>query len=248
MQLSLIQNIFDVCRGKKSITFQKNPKYKSTKMLQSTQEAMDYCPICKNNSVFLPCGVSPRPHAQCPHCGSLERHRHFFPTYQNIFLENTQNIKLLHTAPEKCIASSIMEAKHIEYYPIDLFPHRYNWLPCGRGDVTDLCFKDDFFDVIISNHVMEHIIDDEKFMSEMLRVLKTGGILLLNFPIFMDLQETFHDPNIVSPEDREKYYGQDDHVRKYGSDIIEKLKNKYNAEYTQFENNDILFLIKKGAN
>ena len=137
---------------------------------------------------------------------------------------------LLHTAPEKCIYDLIKKNPKIDYTPIDLFPEGYKFCQCLKEDVTNLSFKDNTFDFVISNQVMEHILDENKFLSELLRVLKPDGYLLLNFPVFMDLEKTFQDDSITSPEDREKYYGQSDHVRKYGRDIFDKLKKKYNAK------------------
>lgn len=77
---------------------------------------------------------------------------------------------------------------------------------------------------------MEHIMDESKFLTELLRVLKPGGLFLLNFPVYMGLEKTFQDNSITSPEEREKYYGQHDHVRAYGRDIFSRLKAQYNAE------------------
>ena len=77
---------------------------------------------------------------------------------------------------------------------------------------------------------MEHIMDESKFLTELLRVLKPGGLFLLNFPVYMGLEKTFQDNSITSPEEREKYYGQHDHVRAYGRDIFSQLKAQYNAE------------------
>ena len=123
-----------------------------------------------------------------------------------------------------------MSNSNIEYIPIDIEPSRYDYVNCLKEDVTELSFKDNSFDYIISNHVMEHIKDEQKFLSELLRVLKPSGKICLMFPICIGLDKTFEDDNIVSPGDRLKYYGQADHVRKYGMDVIDRLKKDYNAE------------------
>ena len=228
MLKKILQNVFSVKRKEhhKIITILGI----KIKLFQPKTDDVYYCPICNQYGQFLPFGVIPRPAAKCPHCGSLERHRFLYFIYKKYFLNTNKQIKLLHTAPEKCIYDLIKKNPKIDYTPIDLFPEGYKFCQCLKEDVTNLSFKDNTFDFVISNQVMEHILDENKFLSELLRVLKPGGYLLLNFPVFMDLEKTFQDDSITSPEDREKYYGQSDHVRKYGRDIFDKLKKKYNAK------------------
>ncbi len=228
MLKKILQNVFSVKRKEhhKIITI----LGVKIKLFQPKTNDLHYCPICNQYGQFLPFGVIPRPAANCPHCGSLERHRFLYFIYKKYFLNTKKQIKLLHTAPEKCIYDLIKKNPKIDYTPIDLFPEGYKFCQCLKEDVTNLSFKDNTFDFVISNQVMEHILDENKFLSELLRVLKPGGYLLLNFPVFMDLEKTFQDDSITSPEDREKYYGQSDHVRKYGRDIFDKLKKKYNAK------------------
>ena len=86
-------------------------------------------------------------------------------------------------------------------------------------------FKDNFFDVIICNHVLEHVKDDQKAMSELFRVLKPEGFAILQIPISKTARETFEDFSITTPEDREKYFGQKDHVRIYGQDYKKRLES-----------------------
>lgn len=79
-------------------------------------------------------------------------------------------------------------------------------------------FEDNFFDVIICSHVLEHIKDDRKAIHELFRVLKQKGIAFLQVPISKKAKDTFEDFTITSPKEREKYFGQKDHVRIYGQD------------------------------
>ena len=76
-----------------------------------------------------------------------------------------------------------------------------------RLDITDMNFKVNFFDVIICNHVLEHIVDDRKAMRELFRVIKPEGFAILQVPIPKNVKETFEDFNITSPEERERYFG-----------------------------------------
>ena len=92
-------------------------------------------------------------------------------------------------------------------------------------DITDINFENDYFDFIICNHVLEHVKDDIKAMSEVFRVLKPEGEAILQVPISKYNKETFEDFSIILPEEREKYFGQKDHVRIYGQDYEERLES-----------------------
>lgn len=94
-------------------------------------------------------------------------------------------------------------------------------------DITSINFKDIFFDIVICNHVFEHIQDDIKAMSEILRVLEKGGLAILQVPIDENLLETFEDDTVISPKERKKAFGQSDHVRQYSNDYAERLKKRW---------------------
>ena len=221
-----------------------------------------YCPFCHKKVLFESLSSNKRKNVRCPICNSLERHRFLYNIYKKDFLNSTKKLSILHTAPERCIARAIIKNKNIEYYPIDICPEIYKWINCKKEDVTCLTYKDNSFDCIISNHVMEHIVDDNLFLKECLRVLKPNGILYLTFPISTSLEKTVEDKNIKTDEERLKYYGQADHVRRYGRDIIDKLKFQYNAKCikpTEILSNkeikemgiiqeELLFTIKKVEN
>jgi len=91
-------------------------------------------------------------------------------------------------------------------------------------DVTSLRYADESFDLILCNHVLEHVPDDLKAMVEMRRVLKPGGIALLSVPIALTLEQTYEDPSAVSEEDRLRVFGQEDHCRIYGKDFEHRLR------------------------
>lgn len=92
-----------------------------------------------------------------------------------------------------------------------------------KMDITNILFENNSFDVILCSHVLEHIIDDNKAMRELFRVLKPGGWAILQTPIDLKLDKTFEDHSIVSPEERERFFGQSDHVRIYGRDYVNRL-------------------------
>jgi FkbM family methyltransferase len=91
-------------------------------------------------------------------------------------------------------------------------------------DITDIKYPDDHFDVIICNHVLEHIPDDWKAMAELYRVLKPRGWAILQVPISLSLNQTYEDPLVTSPEERERAFGQNDHVRIYAKDYRDRLE------------------------
>ena len=129
---------------------------------------------------------------------------------------------MLHVAPEKKLQKILKSFSHIEYISGDLNP----LMNCDiRLDITDLNFKDNFFDVIICSHVLEHIEDDQKAMSELFTVLKPERIAILQVPISKTLKETFEYFSITTPEGREKYFGQKDHVRIHGKNYKNRLEN-----------------------
>ncbi|MDD3436789.1 MAG: methyltransferase domain-containing protein [Candidatus Gastranaerophilales bacterium] len=209
----------------------KKDKIKTLSFKNLLWKKKSYCPVCNQTNVFLTFGVvTRRKNAKCRNCGAFERHRFMYHIYKKEFLDADFPVKIMHTAPENCISDLIFKNPYLEYIPVDLQPENYNFINCMREDVTNLSFGDETFDFILSNHVMEHILDEEKFLSELLRVLKTGGKLILTFPINFNLEKTFEDSSITTDEDRLKYYGQRDHVRVYGLDIIDKLKNNYNTD------------------
>jgi len=117
-------------------------------------------------------------------------------------LNSSKNVRLLHIAPEKNLQKALKTFSKIKYISGDLNP-----LVADRKiDITNINFENDYFDFIICNHVLEHIVDDRKAMSELFRVLKFGGEAILQVPISKYNKETFEDFSIVSPEKREKYF------------------------------------------
>ncbi len=92
-----------------------------------------------------------------------------------------------------------------------------------KMDITNIAYGDNSFDAILCVHVLEHVMDDQTAMSELFRVLKPGGWAILQSPIDLNRDKTFEDPNIVLPEDRERIFGQNDHVRIYGRDYEDRL-------------------------
>jgi len=169
---------------------------------------------------LLPYGrLNSRKNALCPNSMSLERHRLiwlYLKEKTNFFYDN---IKFLHIAPEYCFIKRFKKLKNIEYVTGDLISP---WADV-KMDIHDIPFNNDEFDVIMCNHVLEHVENDNKAMSEFFRVMKPGGWGIFQVPIDMNREETFDDPSITDPKEREKHYWQNDHVRLYGKDYGKKL-------------------------
>ena len=177
-------------------------------------------------STFLPSGIPLRPNAVCPNCESLERTRIYwwYLRKDHAFFETTK--KVLHTAPEKALFKLFSKNKNIDYSPIDKFEKGYDY-PKGtmNMNILDLKFPDNYFDLILSSHVLEHIEDDKKAMKELYRVLSPDGFAIIQVPIDATRDNTYEDFTIVDPKMREKEFGQFDHVRVYGLDYKKRLES-----------------------
>lgn len=179
------------------------------------------CPVCGGRfKKFLPYGHNiVRKNVLCPKCLSLERHRLLW-----LFLKNKTNFftekqKVLHVAPEQCFVNRFKNLKNLDYTTADL----ESPIADVKLDIQTIPFKDDTFDVIICNHVLEHVEDDSRAMTEILRVLKPGGYAILHVPINYSMNDTYEDSTITNPREREKHFRQRDHHRLYGLDYPERL-------------------------
>ncbi|MCK5824448.1 MAG: methyltransferase domain-containing protein [Ichthyobacteriaceae bacterium] len=166
-------------------------------------------------------GDSQRENALAPGSLSLERHRLLWLYLKNETNFFTENKKMLHIAPEQCFVDTFRKLKNIDYTTADIESPLADVLM----DVQKIPFEENTFDVIFCNHVLEHVDDDDKAMKELYRVLKPGGLGIFQVPQNVDLEKTYEDSSITSPEDRTKHFGQYDHLRIYGMDYFSKLKN-----------------------
>ena len=171
---------------------------------------------------FLPYGYGKqRENALSPGTLSLERHRQMWLYLKNETDFFTKNLKVLHIAPEQEFLRKFKKMKNLDYISADLFSPIVD----VKADILDLPFKNEEFDVVICNHVLEHIENDGKAMSELFRVMKKGGWGILQVPMKNSLEKTYEDFSITDPKERQKHFGQYDHVRWYGMDYFERLKN-----------------------
>ena len=174
-----------------------------------------------NYSKFLSYGYKTvRKNALCPGTLSLERHRllWLYLDKETNFLSS--NLKVLHVAPEQVFYKKFKKLKNWEYFTFDL----NSPIADIKGDLISTNFKDEYFDLIICNHVLEHIEDDKSALDEIYRILKYNGISILQVPINVKRENTFEDLSIKSKIQREKYFGQYDHVREYGLDFKDRVE------------------------
>jgi len=176
----------------------------------------------KSFSTFLPYGYNNlRKNALSPLPFSLERHRLLWLYLKNETGVFSKKIKLLHFAPEQAFYKRFKKLSNIQYDTIDI----NSPLAMIKADICDLPIKDNTYDFILCNHVLEHILDDNKAISELYRVLKKDGVGIFQVPIDMKKEFTFQDDSITDKKERNKIFGQYDHVRVYGKDYFTKLKN-----------------------
>lgn len=174
----------------------------------------------KSYRKFLPYGYEKvRDNVLAPGTLSLERHRLFwlYLTHETSFF--SENLKVLHFAPEQAFLKRFKKLENISYTTTDL----HSPIADVKADICNLPFEDNRFDFIICNHVLEHIPDHIKAMKEIYRVLAPGGTGILQVPYDKSRETTFEDDSITNPKERAAIFGQYDHVRVYGMDYFEIL-------------------------
>lgn len=231
------------------------------------------CPFCGFRSKDLqPIGIdNPTIHkfqiigagqrnAGCFQCGSIDRERLVYTYLKhelNIF--SRPQTRVLHIAPEMLIANQFIAHGFKKYTCGDFYAEGqhadYSKDFVKHMDVQDLPFADNSFDLIICNHVLEHVFDEKKAMRELFRVLAKDGRAILQVPISPILEKTISDPSITDEAILEEKFGQRDHVRLFGKDYAEIIEScgflveriKLHSKYPKFAFNpkEILFIGKK---
>jgi len=208
---------------------------------------------------FLPYGYEKqRQNVLSPGTLSLERHRLMWLYLKNETGFFKDKLKVLHMAPEQSFYKRFRKLQNLDYITCDL----NSPIADVKADIQDLPFEDNSFDVIFCNHVLEHVADDKKALSELYRVMKPGGWGIFQVPIRYQLDKTFEDSTITDKKERIEKFGQYDHVRVYGMDYYDTLKsagfevekvvlsNKLTDEEIKrfaLEKNEILPVVRKGV-
>jgi SAM-dependent methyltransferase len=183
---------------------------------------MPTCPCCQTSFPhFVDFGVVRRPNAQCPGCKCLERHRLLW-----LYLQDRTNFftvpqRVLHIAPEPAFQNAFRKMKNLTYVSADLHsPHAMMAM-----DITHIPATDASFDVVLYSHVFEHIPDDRAAMREIHRILTPEGWAILQVPMDSSMGATLEDPTVTAPEERQRLFGQSDHVWLYGRDYRMRLEH-----------------------
>lgn len=164
------------------------------------------------------------------------------------FFEKEKQQSVLHIAPEQCFYKRFRKQKNLNYLTSDLDSP----LADVKANICNLPFEDNQFDVIFCNHVLEHIPDDKKAMTELYRVMKPSGWGIFQIPQDINRKETFEDDSIADKEERTRIFGQYDHVRVYGLDYFDRLREAgftvEEVDYTKKIAPDLLerYALQKG--
>ena len=181
------------------------------------------CPICRKSfNKFFPYGREVRDNALCTNCLSLERHRllYLFLIKKTSLFNDKCNV--LHIAPEGCLINVFRGSDNINYTTADL----YSPLADIKMDIHKMPFENNSFDFILCNHVLEHVENDIIALKEIKRVMKKGGLGIVQVPFYNPIpKKTFEDKSIKTDSAREIHFGQSDHVRKYGKDNTKRLES-----------------------
>lgn len=204
------------------------------------------CPVCERSfKKFLSYGsaVAQRDNVLCPYDLTLERHRLMW-----LYLKEHSNfltadkLDVLHIAPEQCFHKRFKEQKNLNYLTGDLVSP----LADLHFDLHSIPLEENSFDIIFCNHVLEHVDDALKCMKELYRVMRPGGWGIFQVPQDFSRETTYEDASITSPEEREKYFWQKDHVRLFGKDYPEWLKKAgFEVEEFRQESNYSKELIQR---
>jgi len=175
------------------------------------------CSACGYEGKFGPFGMPVRSGVQCPKCWSLERHRLLALAMKRDEIK-IEGRDIVHFAGEYSV-THIIHSKKPARYRVSEYEGDHGDL---RLDIENIDLPDNSLDLVIANHVLEHI-DDRKALAEIYRVLRPGGELVCMFPIVEGWSETYENPSITDPVGRDLHFGQFDHVRYYGRDVRDRI-------------------------
>jgi SAM-dependent methyltransferase len=228
------------------------------------------CPFCGYRSdILLPFGHSSeafdkyhiigggKRNVSCLKCNSHDRERLIYVYLKFVYkLFDKKRISIFHVAPEPRISKELLKHSNIDYVCGDLFAEGYEYPSYVQNmNILDLSFEDNRFDIVLCNHVLEHIEDDRTAMKELLRILKPDGFAILQVPISNVIDKTIENFTITDTQERLRLFGQKDHCRLYGKDYVQRLENvgfkvekvSIAAQYSKYAVNpeEQLFICKK---
>ncbi len=207
----------------------KNKIYRSIKKILTQIGFGVKCNICHNKTLRFGSDAW-HEFVICQNCGSQIRHRLLMAAFQHTddfnYKKIIENRTILHFAPDLCLRN-FFEVKSKKYLTADFMAEGYSYDSISLNiDISMMSvLQDNSIDVLLALDVLEHVPNHLEALTESFRVLKSGGICIFTIPQKDGLDKTFQDNTFVSPEERIKHYGQWDHLRIYGNDFKEFMKN-----------------------
>jgi SAM-dependent methyltransferase len=200
---------------------------------------MKHCVVCASDvEDFLPykqgsasvhpvlhalrCVGSDVDHFHCPRCGCFDRERHLllYLSAQPRVAARLRGGRVLHFAPERHVSRWIEAQQPASYLRADLVPRTPGWMAMSLEHIT---LPDASVDVLLANHVLEHVADDVKALREVSRVLRPGGLAVLQTPYSALLPSTLTEAGAGSATTRDMIFGEPDHLRLYGHNVFEHI-------------------------
>jgi len=175
-----------------------------------------HCPLCERGFREW---VGGRPSGRCPGCTAATRTRVLY-----LLLQDRSDLlgdagPVLHFAPEPCLRVRIQPVLGDRYVSTDLRRTDVT----TQQDITKMTFPNEEFGAVICGHVLEHIPDDRKALSELARVIRPGGNLIVQVPLSLE-SATDEDSAVIDPAERKRRWGERDHLRMYGLDLSERIR------------------------
>lgn len=159
----------------------------------------------------------------CPRCGSTDRERHLFLYFDKLDLwEKVQGGRILHVAPERHLARGLAASGPEIHLRADLVPSSSVSVAFNLAYIP---LPDGSIDFVVANHVLEHVDDITGALRELVRIMRPGALAVLQTPFSPLLDETLELAPIRSDETRQLLYGQEDHVRLFGRDIVQQVED-----------------------
>ena len=175
-----------------------------------------YCSVCNYKGFFVTARKRHfHPPFRCPNCESRPRDRQI-ALWLNEKKIPLKEKKIIHFAPEWPLFRKLKNEPH--YIGGDIIKRRNS--NCIL-DITSINFEDNYFDLLICNHVLEHVVHDNIAMKECFRVMRKGSYGIFTVPISSDLK-TWIPPSTMPKSEVERICGWD-HKRIYGKDFAKKL-------------------------
>ncbi len=197
----------------------KGARYHLVKSLRAyVNQADAECPCCGYRGQFRTHGYTARLGVACPRCGSVDRHRLIKLAALDGFFDLSGK-RVLHFAPEKAVTDLVQGFGPGDYRTADISPGRADMVL----DIEAMDLPDDSTDVVIASHILEHV-DDRTALSEIRRILAPSGQLIAMVPLIEGWSSSYEDPARSSPEERAAHFGQPDHVRFYGADFRDRIR------------------------